>query len=436
MKTHSSRWIALIVIASAAGARPASAAEIALYEFAGGSAASTDTELNSTAADFVKNPATSDWGFSGSGNVFARSSATTASEADALTAGDYFSFTVTPDAAYEFDLTELAFDTTHNATFGSGTADTGATMEFFVRSSADGFTSNVGSTFSQAWNTTTSRSVDLTGAGFQNLQIGTEFRFYIYDSGVDTDINGARIDNVSLGGAVLLDGTTGFQEGVAPTGAYTHDAVTIRSAFATTNQNTSDQVIVGVTAGNETLRGLLEFDISTIAASDDIDSASLTMTVDSGLDDIGADSADFNLYTYGFDINEAVSDWNDPDGNGVDGTGDTTAGGTLGTLLSSVTFDPTDAGLEVTFADSAAFRAAVENALAGDGILRLILAKASEATSSAHEFTRFFAESDDTAANRPRLLINHSASTVIPAPAALPAGLALIGLIAARRRRA
>jgi hypothetical protein len=68
-----------------------------------------------------------------------------------------------------------------------------------------------------------------------------------------------------------------FQEGVSPTGGYIHDAVYIRESEADTNQNGDPdrEVIVGFTNDNNELRGLLEFDVSDIPASNTIDSASL-----------------------------------------------------------------------------------------------------------------------------------------------------------------
>jgi len=177
------------------------ATNIAQYEFSGAVVTSTDTELNSTAANFI---ASGGGGFSGGGNAYIRSTDTTASEAAAIVDGDYFSFTVTPDAGYELDLTQLTLDTIHNATFGGSGEDTGATMKFFVRSSVDAFAANIGSTFTQVWNTTTSRTIDLSAATFSHLASATEFRIYIYDSGVDTDINGARLDNVVLVGEVVV----------------------------------------------------------------------------------------------------------------------------------------------------------------------------------------------------------------------------------------
>ena len=77
--------------------------------------------------------------------------------------------------------------------------------------------------------------------------------------------------------------TTNFQEGVSPTGGYTHDAVMIRSNQATTNQNGAGSIIIGLAeVGNERLRGLLEFDLTAIPATDQIDSVTLDLTTLAG----------------------------------------------------------------------------------------------------------------------------------------------------------
>ena len=78
-------------------------------------------------------------------------------------------------------------------------------MSVFVRSSIDGYASNIGSTFTQAWDTTTTgRSIDLSAPAFQDITTATTFRLYIFDSGVDTASNGLRLDNVVLNGDVLV----------------------------------------------------------------------------------------------------------------------------------------------------------------------------------------------------------------------------------------
>ena len=431
--------VAGLVFALAPVARHAGAATIADYAFAGGSGASADAEPNSTAGAFTKNPATADWGISSvSGTAFARSNATTASEAAAIAAGDYFRFTVTPNAGSELDLTQLTFDTTHDLTHPTPPSpDTGATMSFFVRSGADGFATNIGPTFTQAWNTTTPRTVDVSGTAYQNIQVPTEFRMYIHDSGVDLEENGARLDNVILEGKVLPAGTTTFQEGVSPAPAYTHDATYIRSNSVTTNYNSADQIIVGTTASGspDVLRSLLEFDVSAIPASDQIDAVSLVLTTYStgGLDQGGTSgNPTFNAHAYGFDIDETTATWNAPDAGASDAPG-----GTLGTLLTSASFDVTATGQAITFGDTAAFRTAVANALAGDGFLRLIVAKNDESTVGTHEFARFAADSFATAGDRPELLVTHSTiDREIPEPATLAMlSLAAWGLGGYVRRR-
>lgn len=199
-----------------------------------------------------------------------------------------------------------------------------------------------------------------------------------------------------------------FQERVSPTGAYTHDAVYIRQSQPTANQNGDgdQEIIVGFTgsAGDE-LRGLLEFDVSAIPASDAIYSAALVLRREAPQGGQGG-SITVDVYQYDFDIVESVSDWNDPDGDGNDGTGDTTAGGTFGTLLTAATFDANVQDADVTFSDSAAFSAAVSEALNNDGILRLMLAR-SDSSGSGNRFARFDDETVSPAANRPELVVVH-----------------------------
>jgi len=413
-KTISIAVLAGFVIAMTAGAGLADEVTIAEYPFPGSDPASTDSEPNSTAADFVVNP-TVDWGFSNSaGNVFARSNATTDSEAAAVAADDYFSFTVTPNAGNEFDLTELTFDTIHDLTLGGGIGDPGATMSFFVRSSLDSFAANIGSIYTQAWNTTTPRTLDLSGAAYQGIGTATEFRMYVHDSGIDLAQNGGRLDNISLLGTVVTTGVTitSFREGASPTAAYAHDAVMIRSNQAGSNQNAAGSIIIGLAeTGNERLRGLFEFDVTAIPASDKIDEVSLNLTTLSspvGINNVGApgDFTTFNVYTHEFDIDETTATWDAPGGGAP-------AGGTLGDLLTSASFDVEITDQSVTFDDTAEFRAAVADALAGDGILRLILANADETNLGSHDFARFF---DDTAAatnDRPELLVTHSLAEML-----------------------
>ncbi len=198
--------------------------------------------------------------------------------------------------------------------------------------------------------------------------------------------------------------TNSFQEGVSPTEAYRHEAVYIRSGDADANFNgDADQEVIGGSTTDDLLRGLFEFDIGSIPASEQVHSVSLVLTTLSstpGINNVGGPGAltTFKLHAYGFDVDEAAATWNAP------GAGDGTAGGTSGTLLSSAAFDVEVTGQTVTFGDTHAFRAAVSDALAGDGVLRLILRGDDEAVGT-HNFARFSDETVTPAANRPELRV-------------------------------
>jgi len=219
-----------------------------------------------------------------------------------------------------------------------------------------------------------------------------------------------------------------FQEGVSPTGAYAHDAVYFRSSHPNDNQNgdTDREVIVGFTNDNNELRGLLEFDISDIPALNAIDSASLVLRTGGGL----SSSLTVNVYEYDFNFDETTATWTTP------APGDGAAGGTLGTLLTSATFNPSAgprSSSDVTFSDTPAFRTAVSDAQAGDGFLRLILARSDNSGSGQQRFARFDDETATTSANRPELVVEHS----IPEPATMSLlALGGFGVLCKRRKRA
>ena len=81
----------------------------------------------------------------------------------------------------------------------------------------------------------------------------------------------------------------------------------------------------------------------------------------------------------------------------------------------------------------------MSDALAGDGFLRMVLAR-SDSSGSGHRFARFDDESVTTAGNRPELVVIHSAAppSEIPEPATMCAmGLAFaaVGGYMKRRKR-
>lgn len=198
-----------------------------------------------------------------------------------------------------------------------------------------------------------------------------------------------------IGGAT----TTTFQEGVAPDSGYVMDAVYIRSGQPNQNGDPDQEVLVGFSG--TPFRGLLEFDVSEIPASDIIDSATLFLkTRDTGAGQ--GTGIQYDLYEYGFDIDETAATWAAP----AVSDADPTDGGTLGALLGSVTFDSVNQAAEVTFADSPAFQTAIANALAGDGSVRFLI----KATSETSGFARFADETWPDATFRPKLTVEHSPS--------------------------
>ena len=210
MKTHILKYqlpIKTSLLAAAialSGALSSPAAVIADYQFTGGSAASTDTQPNSTAANFTLSSL-----FSGNGGIsagtetaFANSSVTPSTAGDAILQNSWFSFTVTPDSGYSLSLTSLTFNTSYDGIDGAAAVS----ANWFVRSSLDGFSSNIGTTFNQAYTTTLSlqpRTVDLTASLFQDVTSPVTFRIYIYDGSVSSG-KYVRVNDVVLNGNVSV----------------------------------------------------------------------------------------------------------------------------------------------------------------------------------------------------------------------------------------
>lgn len=177
-----------------------SAAVLADYPFDGSSAASTDTDPNSVASSLTFGAGFSQLRYSTSTGspstpsifVFGSDTGTTATEAEAVDANDYWAFIISPNAGIELDLTDLTFRI-------GGSASINTTI--FVRSSLDGFAATLGSfNHTGAGVSATDRVVNLSGDSFQNLTAPVEFRFYAFDNSTSTSNAGARLDSIVLNG--------------------------------------------------------------------------------------------------------------------------------------------------------------------------------------------------------------------------------------------
>ena len=168
--------------------------------------------IGSAGNEFLSGASNNGWSTGGITNLglanattphrFVRSNVTTTTAAAAITANDYFKFTLTPNATFLANLTDLFFDYS-----GTGATNVPNTSTFFVRSGADNFAADVGTTVSatQAEGNSVFRrqTIDLTGASFQNLTAAIEFRIYVFASiAAPSDFGIVRLDNITLNGDI------------------------------------------------------------------------------------------------------------------------------------------------------------------------------------------------------------------------------------------
>lgn len=230
--------------------------------------------------------------------------------------------------------------------------------------------------------------------------------------------------------ALLLLGTSGshaatfvfwqgdlVQNGTTVSTSYVDPAVSLRSGYS--NQNSDGRLLVGQNGGNGSNNSVISFDLSAIKTAAagqtiQINSVSLTLTVQAS----GANLlSTYNLDLLGdgssaYSFNEATATWTTPGGSNV-------AGGTLGTNLSSLSFNSStqSAGALDTWGTSSAFTTAATNALAGDGILRLALTSTNVGDASKVDLARFYANDAGTyiptTAQHPYLSVDY---TLVPVP--------------------
>ena len=140
------------------------------------------------------------------GNAFIRTNVTGINDlAGAITDNDYVSFTVTPGAGVDLDLTSLSL----RAGYTNSGSYTSKILTQAVLTDIDGFTAAASLGSVSTANTSTNDgtvvyqtlNIDLTAAQFQDITTATEFRIYLSD---DTNNAGIihRIDDIVLSGTV------------------------------------------------------------------------------------------------------------------------------------------------------------------------------------------------------------------------------------------
>ncbi|MBC7947826.1 MAG: HYR domain-containing protein [Chitinophagaceae bacterium] len=119
----------------------------------------------------------------------------TANANDAVTGNDYFEFTVTPVGGSQFSVTQLVFNYERSAT---------GPPNFIVRSSIDGYTSNIGSISGLAAAITTGNTIVITGVSSQTSAV----TFRIYGYGATGTAGSGGFEN-AVGADFIVRGTAG-----------------------------------------------------------------------------------------------------------------------------------------------------------------------------------------------------------------------------------
>jgi hypothetical protein len=175
-----------------------SAAMIVQYTFPGSAFAPTTVAPNTSSTDVNDTGSSADLepGAALPNSAFLEQLILSTTPAAAVANNQFFQFTTTPNAGFELDLTSLTFDA------GRGGAST--PRGFVLRSSLDGFSTDIATaTIPTVQPTLTNFSIDLTGAAFQNINTAVTFRIY----GFAPAANGVGnfYDNLTLNGEVVTE---------------------------------------------------------------------------------------------------------------------------------------------------------------------------------------------------------------------------------------
>lgn len=203
---------AAILLVALAGAPLAKADVLASFSLTGSMRTSEDGDPNSTASAITDGPGFTSVINPGVGNPTPALTVVStltdgATQSAAVTAEDYFTFTLSPASGGSFSLTSLTFDYANYSTDGTFPATT-----FFVRSSVNNFSANTASgvtALASSDGVFANAAVTLSAATFQNVTTPIEFRIYVSDGTTDPD-RGAALDNIILNGTAVPEPATGF----------------------------------------------------------------------------------------------------------------------------------------------------------------------------------------------------------------------------------
>lgn len=109
----------------------------------------------------------------------------------AITGNDFFTFTLTPTAGNSISFTNLVFN---------GQRSSSGPTTFSIRSSVDSFATEIDSS------TVAGKTVDLSGATFQNRTVATEFRFFGFGATATTGTG--SINDFTFNGSVVPEPST------------------------------------------------------------------------------------------------------------------------------------------------------------------------------------------------------------------------------------
>jgi hypothetical protein len=295
-------YLLLIIVASNANAQ----IDLVTWESTGlvGSEASFTSNFN--VAGLNSSVITRGAGLTAAGNanrINATSWGITANADDAITGNDYFEFTVTPTGGSQFSLTQFLFNYERSAT---------GPPNFVVRSSLDGYTTNIGSISGLAAAITTANSINISGVSGQTGPVS--FRIYGYgatstagsggfenaagaDFIVRGTLNGGNSVSVAAGSNAAEPATAGSFNIVlsnpAPVGGVTINYTL--SGSATLNTDYTDAQAGVITIAEGATSGVITLNVTDDPDFEGTETISITLTGASGGYSITNANATINL---------------------------------------------------------------------------------------------------------------------------------------------